>query len=375
MEARTTTPVPPLSFRGMAATTYGAFMADISAGRFSPPQVFAVAGGEDFLRRDALQALRGHLEKSGFTVERFDADEHSGPDLIARLRSGSLFGDRAAVLVKSVRQGNRSEAPVRFKDDLLEYLERPSRENLLIFDGETWNGSASVPKKVKTDFLVVECDGFKPWQTGEVELLITMLAARHGLKLGPGVPGALREACGGDLGLADTELQKLALVVSNRAVTKDDLAANLLHRGDDKSMGLVDAVIAGDVAKVGRLSAALATNDDPGEALRFLALLESQLRRFFKLSELIRAGEQGFAAAGKAGMNPRAPNVAGMIDRAKRLPESAAIECYRALLDADLGLKGMKQTPAGTQLAVLCSHLAQILAATAPVQPAPRQSR
>lgn len=340
----------------MPAVAYSQFLRDIEKPGFVPPPVMAVAGDEEFMRRDALAKLRGLLEGLGFTWDRLDPDEINGQDVVSKLRSSSLFGDRTAVVIKSVRTQHRAEIVVRLKEDLTAYLERPSKENLLIFDGQSWNGTMVVPKAVKKDYLVVECDGFKPWQGREIEMFIEGLAKAHGLRLGRGVAARLREDCGDSLGLCDTELAKLSLVVKGELTTAH-LDANLQSRGADHAMELVDAVMRGDLQASLRLGKSLYSTEDRGEILPFMGLLESNVRKLGKLQwHLSVGGLKGPEAAAKAGYNPRAPQVSSAVALASRLPASAVRELYRTIIDADRELKGGGGSLAGGAVLAQAVH-------------------
>ncbi|MCA8938913.1 MAG: hypothetical protein KDB07_03860, partial [Planctomycetes bacterium] len=268
----------------MASISYDEFMRQVESGDFKPLPVIAVAGGEAYLRRDALETLKAELRARSIEIEPFDDETRNDEELLAILRSGSLFGGGSAVLLNSVRVGNRRESIVRFKDRLLEYFERPSKSNVLLINGESWAGNLAVPRKVKAEFLVIECPEFAPWQSTEVERVITSIARRQDLKLASGVAGELREICGGDLGACARELEKLALIVEGRALTSEDLAAHLRYRGDDVSFALVDAIVFGERRHAIELAGSFVGERDSGNLLRFMGLLESNLRKLAILS-------------------------------------------------------------------------------------------
>jgi len=349
----------------MPSVPYAQFVRDLASPGYGVPSVVAVAGDEDFMRRDALGRLRRFVESKNYTWERLDPDEVTAQDVMSRLRSSSLFGDRSAVVIKSVRVQNRAEVVVRLKDDLAAYLERPSKENLLVFDGQTWNGSMAIPRAVKKDFLVVECESFKPWQGGEIERFIESLAQGHGLRLGRGVAGRLREDCGDVVGLCDTELAKLALVVKGE-VTVAHLDTNLRSRGADHALELVDAVARGDMQAAFRLGKGVFSAEDSGDVLQFMGLLESNMRKLGKLQWVLASGGlRGPEAATKAGYNPRSPQVTVALATAGRMSSATVRDVYRVLVDADRMLKGGGggNVSAGAVVAQTVEKLCVLLAA------------
>lgn len=348
----------------MPEVSYLSFLRDLGARDFSPPPVIAVAGDEEFMRRDALSRLRERLEGLGYTWDRIDHDEASAMDVVSRLRSSSLFGERTAVVLKSARRGTRQEAVLRFKDDLLEYLAKPSKSNLLIFDGESWNGSYAVPRAVKKDYTVVECAGFKPWEAQKKSEFIEGRASFHGLRLGRGTAQRLLEACGDDLGLCDTELAKLGLVAQGE-ISPADLDANLRHRGADHDFELCDAILRGDTQNAFKLGKGLFLSEDPGDALRFLGLLESQVQKLAKLQwNVVEAKMREQDAAVKAGYIPRSPQISSALSTARRLSAGQIRSLFRILLDADQHLKGGGSLAPGTLIAMAAQRVAGVIAAT-----------
>lgn len=341
----------------MATLSYDEFLQQADGGSFEAPPVIAVAGGEPFMRTDALRVLREHLRKAGMTTERFDDENGTGEQLLSLLRTPSLFGDRMAITLKSVRKGKKSESIVRFKEHLLDYLERPSKGSLLVFDGETWNGSYAVPKRVKKDYLLINCPEFKPWQQAEIDRFIDKRAQRMSLRLDRGVARILHDTCGGSLGLVERELEKLVLIVGENAkLSESDLRANLNFRGAENAFALAEAVLEGRSAEVMDLANKVLKANDPGPALQFLGLLESQWRKLAKLVEALGSGLQGQSALKKAGFPPYSPKNKALLKLASQLDGKTLLTQYRLLLEMDLGVKGDASDP----VAKVLSGLAQM---------------
>jgi|GEM_PF-2712461 len=325
----------------MSAINYEDFVARLDGGGMDLPPVIAIAGGEDFMRTEAISALRKHLERQGMTWERFDDETQGAENLISLLRTPSLFGDRMAILLKSVRRGKVHESITRFKDHLVDYLDKPSKSAVLIFDGETWNGSYTVPKRVKKDYLVVTCPEFKPWEQGEIDRFIERRAQRQGLRLARNVARVLYDTCGASLGLVERELEKLALIVEGSTpLSESDLREHLNFRGAEQAFQLAEAVLTGRKEEVMDLATKVLKANDPGPALQFLGLLESQWRKLAKLVAIVHGGAKGQSAAKQAGMNPHAPSTRSFLKLAEALDEKSVLSQYRLLLTMDLSLKG-----------------------------------
>lgn len=323
----------------MALLSLSDFERQVRDNRIDLPAVIAFTGNDNFIRTHALETLRKFLDQKSFSVNRFDDIEGDPQNLIRELRTASLFSDKTAIIVRSSRRGRRAEIVSRFKDQLLDYFDSPSRSNLLIIDGETFNGSMSVPKRIKKEFLIVECPSFKPWQRAEIERFIEERSRNHGLSSAPGVAAQLHDACSANLGLVERELEKLSLVVKDRPLTSDDLAMHLKYHGDADVFALCDAIIEGKRDQALALSTKVVRSSDPGPILQFLGLLESQLRKLSKLAYLLRTSDSPTTALGRAGYNPRSPRNATLTKIAKRLTRKVIRTRYRALLDTDFKLK------------------------------------
>ncbi|MCK6440072.1 MAG: DNA polymerase III subunit delta [Planctomycetes bacterium] len=343
----------------MAEISSSEFERQARAGRFELKPVITVTGDDPFICEETLRGLRRHLENSGYTLERFDDAERPASELIRSLRTASLFGGKTAILVRSQRMGNRQEIAARFKDELLEYLDAPNKHNLLLIHGVTWNGSMAVPKRVKQDFLVIECAAFKPWQRAEIESFVEGRAALHGLKLSGGVAARLQDTCGANLALIERELEKLALTVEGRAVTSADLDAQLQYHGEGDAFALCDAILEGNRRLALSLATKVMRDGDPGPILQFLGLLGAQWRKAGKLAFLLRSGVSPATALGQAGFNPRSPKARSLTATAQGLTRRELLEKFEMLLEADSELKSGAPEPQAvmtTLIARMCER-------------------
>ncbi len=325
----------------MATVRYNDFMLRIQDQQASIPAVVAIKGDEAFLRSEALKALENECHQRGFLFEHFNYEHGSAEELFRSLRTQSLFGEKRALLVKNIRIGQQQEVMRRFKDEFLTYLEQPSKSQLLIIDGQHWDGNSSVARRIKKEHLVVECLALKPWQKQEAGRLVEERAALKGLKFHqPGLAIELYEACSGNLGLVEQELAKFELILEARIITKADFKELLSHQGYKNVFELCEAILFGFKEEALRESFSLFQEKDLGGVMRFLGLLESQLRKLGKLWYLLqtRAQSPGTALA-QAGYNPRSPKNKDLLSLCRRLALPDFQTFYALLYELDLRMK------------------------------------
>jgi DNA polymerase III delta subunit len=323
--------------------------------------IYAVFGPEDFVRRRCLKALLASLEKQGFERRRVEVEDSLAP-VLDELRSPSLFGGAAAVVVGNRRVGNRQEATTRFKEEFLAYIEAPSSRNVLVFDGATWQRNLAVPKRVSANFPGVICEELKPWDANGYSAVLNLAAGEYGLTLDRSAVAAMRDFTGGNLGRSDMELQKLALLTEDGRVTEGLIAEACGYEGSDVTFALCDAILTGE-GKVARQHAAkLAVKAEIGTVLSLFALLRLQVAGLGRAALAMRAGASVAKATADAKVRLRDHQRGGFIATARGLDRTDIRQAVEVLLGADEEMKSASPDPGNLLLAVvvrLCEILHQ----------------
>ncbi|MDC1142751.1 DNA polymerase III subunit delta [Planctomycetota bacterium] len=321
--------------------------------------IYAVFGAEDFLRRRCLATLTDRFKGSGMDVRRVDLTDNA-TGLLDELRSASMFGDATAFVVRNQRVGNQQEASTKFKEEFAAYLEKPSKTNILIFDGKTWARNLTVPKRLGTKFPTIQCEELKSWDQRGWSNLIDGMAREHQVNLDRGVPEQLREYVGGNLARADSELAKLALMAENGAVTAKVLSEGCGYDGQDVTFPLCDSILTGDSKTAVRHAAVLAGKAEVGTVLSLLALLRLQVLALGKGGMALMQGCSGAEAIKASGSRIREAFKGGFLRTAKNVGRSSLENALCVLADADEAMKSTSPDPQVLVLGVV-SRLCEIL--------------
>lgn len=329
--------------------------------------VYAVFGPEAWVRRRAVTLLGQQLAERGLEVRRGQVGD-SIARVLDELRSPALFGGAFALVLANERQGPRHEDSTRFKDELLAYLERPSKRNVLVFDAATWQRNLAVPKRVCADFPSVVCEELKPWETAAWDAYANLQAAEHGLKVDGRAMAALREYVGGSLARAEHEMAKLALLCPGGKVGPDDIARACGFEGQDLTFPLCDAVLSGDTGGALRNAARLAVKADVSTVLPLLALLRLQVLALGRAALALGEGLAPADALSRSKARVREPLKPGFVRAAKGLTRDDIHAAVTILMQADEEMKSSSPDP-GILLVAVVSRLCETLHTGKPVAP------
>lgn len=328
-------------------------------GKLPAAPVYAVFGPEDFLRRRCLRLLLDNLKKRGMETRRVDPGDSIAP-LLDELRSPSMFGADLALVVTNRRVGNRQEASTKFKEELLAYIEKPSKRNVLVFDAATWQRNLTVPKRVSATFPSVICEELKPWDTRGWQQLAAAIAADLKLKPAADALNALRDYTGGSLARMESELQKLALLTKDGRVTAADVAFACGYDGADVTFPLCDAILSGDSRGAMANAARIAGKAELGTVLSLFGLLRLQVVNLGRVALALRDGRSPAEAFSGGKMRVRENMKAGIVATARKLDRDGVRAAIEVLLTADETMKTASPDP-GNLLMGTVSRLCEVL--------------
>lgn len=256
-----------------------------------PGPIQAIVGEDTYLAEEALERVLHAAvgDDRQDSVQVVYGDERRWEDVLAAVRTGSLFAPRRAIVVRRAEllryaareeDAGESEAPARRKakaeaDPVEEYASDPSPDTTLVL-------LAARPDRRR-----------RPWKDLLARATVTDAAPRRGRALRAHVEGELRRRglrfapdaleellaeLGQDLRRLMGEVDKLeAWAAGRREITADDVAA-VMGRGLGQPLYLLSDAFAGrdapgSLALVERLLA------DGEEGLRILATLHRSLRQ------------------------------------------------------------------------------------------------
>ena len=295
------------------------------------PPVVAVAGGEPFLQRQAVDAI---LQAAGADAQRADVDGATAEpaEVFDELRSMAMFGGRRVVVVRDAEQFVQ-----RHRQTLEVFLADPAAGgNVLVLR------CASLPKNQKVYKLIDKVGRVENVEPPKANALPRWLQERakqaHGITLDPAAANLLADLIGGDLGSLDNELGKLALQVGDDGrATADMIAGGVAFRREQEMYRLTDALTRGDAGGALTIWRQLLSTDDAAEfkAVTWLAIWLERAGEALRLSQ---KGRRPFDIAKELRVWP-ADNVRPLLESAERLGEHGLREATDRLAELDYRAK------------------------------------
>jgi DNA polymerase-3 subunit delta len=319
--------------------------------RASPEPVYVLHGDEDFIKRQVLAALRKIVlesEDDSFGLTTFPGDKAVFADVRSELETLPFAGPRRLVTVEN------ADPFVTTSRALLEkYFSQPSKSGTLVLDVRSWPATTKLAKMLGDQATIV-CKAMQTYRLPG--WCMKWMSEQHGKKLVSDAADLLVEHVGGDMGLLDQEMKKLAVYVgTKKEVSAADVDTLVGSSRAENMWKIFDSI------GVGQSGPALTILDrliDQGEEpLRILGAFSMQLRR---LAQVARLSEQGMPIVGamnQAGVPPFAQK--GCEQQLRHLGKERANRLYDWLLEVDLGLKGSSQLPARALLERLVVQLAR----------------
>jgi DNA polymerase III subunit delta len=267
-------------------------------------------GADEFRLKQAVTALRDrtlNADWASFNYDRIDPDLADAPIQALNQAMTPPFGagKRFVWLFDTPIAQRCSEA-------LLDELERtlplvPDTTVLLFTSANKPDGRLKSTKLLKKHADIREFSTIAPWQTDQLLGQVKRVAQEVGLKLSPQAAELLTEAVGADTRRLYNEVEKLALYWQDASNPKNatkaeplppDVVMQLVAVSTQTSFQLSEAMLAGRTDQALGLAKDLLHNNEP--ALRVVATLVGQFRRWLWVSLLAAEGEQDTSAIAKA---------------------------------------------------------------------------
>lgn len=316
------------------------------------PAVVVAFGDEEFLRRQAMLAVRTAIvgeEPSDFVFSEYEGDTARLADVRDDLFTPPFLGERRLVLVEDA-----DRFVTQFREPLLEVVRNPSPSGVLMLDVRTWTASTKLAKAVEAGGLAIECKAPQAWHAPG--WCVEWCVGRHGKRLAKPAAEWLVELVGPNLGLLDQELAKLAAFAgANEEIALDDVRRLVAGTRTESVFRLLDAALDGELsAALDPLDRLLLAGEQP---VGLVAVLGAQLRRLTRAAREHLAGKPLDAALRDAGVPPFA--VQKSAAQLRHLGRERLRRMYRTLLKADLDMRGEGALPPRTILERLLAEVAR----------------
>lgn len=196
----------------------------------------------------------------------------------------------------------------RCSEAVMEELSRtlpavPENVVLLLTSANKPDGRLKSTKLLNKHADVREFAAIAPWQTDQLITQVKRVSQEMGLRLKPESADLLAEAVGADTRRLYNEVEKLSVYWSAQGKVKTDplppeVITRLVAVSTQTSFQLAEALIAGKTDQALGLAHDLLANNEP--ALRVVATLVSQFRKWLWVSLLAAEGERDIRAIAKA---------------------------------------------------------------------------
>jgi DNA polymerase III subunit delta len=285
--------------------------------------VYLLLGDDEERKSRSVEKLR-----RGREVESYDASETTPEAVVSACNSYSLFGEGPFVIVRNLDTWNAAQKAV-----VVAYLDNPAPDADLVLLGQKLGTRERLLAAVKKSGDVHSFEqptgkALVRWVVGHAKGL--------GLDLPDDVAGSLIERCSGDKQRLITETEKLALYVSDRPATGEDVEALCPPDVQSNIFAFVDALGVGDRSRAIRLLEALISTGEPPLRATYM------VRRQFRLVARARALFARGASQGEVARELKVPPfVARKLEEQARGSSDEDLEAALGLvLDLERGLKG-----------------------------------
>lgn len=272
--------------------------------------VYLLGGSELLLMQEARDAIFKAAQAEGFTErDLLEVRQHFNWDQLAEAAGApSLFAQRRIVDLR-LPTGKPGQEGARV---LREWVESPDPDTLLVISCEQWEASQRKSKWAQAlDQAGVQIDIW-PVKTEEMPGWVAQRLRRAGLEPDREAVLVLAERLEGNLIAAQQEIDKLALIKGQGAVSAEDVLSAVADSARFDGFQLVEYMLAGKAADALRvagglrrmgvaiqpLTGAIAANLRTVEAYRLGMASQQNERSVFQKLRVWQARQAGLRAAG-----------------------------------------------------------------------------
>jgi DNA polymerase-3 subunit delta len=313
--------------------------------------VYVLHGDEDFLKRQALAALRtlclgSEGDEFGFSVHAGETATWS--DLRSELETAPFLGSCRVVVVDAA-----DPFVTRHRAALEKYVTEPAATGVLVLVVKSWPATTRLAKLIDPAASIV-CKGPAAYRLPE--WCVRWTAAHYDKELNVAAARLLVDLVGAEMGQLDQELAKLATYVGTaKRISLADVDQLVGHSREENTFKIFDAIADGQVGEAFKILDRLFDHGE--DAMRILGAFSMQLRRLAQAARLTQQGNSLGAALDRVGVPFFARQSAE--NQLRHLGKRKTDGLYAWLLETDLGLKGGSQLPARVLIERIVARLAQ----------------
>lgn len=325
--------------------------------KLKPQPIYVLHGDEEFLKRQCLRAIRRLVlgeNDDGFALSSYPGDKASWAVVLEDLQTLPFLAPRRLVVVETADPFVSAERG-KLEKYFTEVKEKGATSGTLVLDVGTWTSTTRLAKLTSEHWLLT-C---KTPATAQLpQWCVEWCVREHGKQLAAAAARLLVDLVGPEMGLLDSEMQKLAVYVGNAPrIDSKDVDTLVGQSRSENTWQIFDLIGQGKVAEaLSFLQRLLDQGEDP---MRLLGAFSLQLRR---LAQAARLNAQGVAlpeSMNRAGF-PGFPSARQSAEAQMRHLGRRRLDLlYDWLLETDFGMKGGSQLPPTTLLERLVVRLAR----------------
>jgi DNA polymerase-3 subunit delta len=320
-----------------------------------PKPVYVLCGDEEFLKRQAREALVGWVlgdADPAYAVSTYPGDRAEWSTVRGELQTLPFLSPRRVVVIDQADEFVSDNRPA-----LEKYVAKPS-PGVLVLDVRSWPSNTKLAKALPDEATIV-CKTPKPSQLPA--WCLQRARSEYGKKLAEPAAQLLVELVEPSLGLLDQELAKLATYVGDAAgITVEDVDVLCGRSRSAETFKIFEAIGQAKPAEaLAILQRLLADGEEP---LALLGAFSWQLRKLAQAGRLAVQGVSVPEALREVGFGPW--QVEKVEPQLRHLGRRRLEKLFDWLLEMDLGMKGNNPLPPAVQLERFVVKLAQPRKAT-----------
>jgi DNA polymerase-3 subunit delta len=295
--------------------------------------VYLLLGDDEERKARGVEKLRRDR-----AAETFDAADTSPEAVVSACNSYDLFGEGTFVLLKNLDAWNAAQ-----KAKILDYLGSPSPDTDLVLLGKKLGAREKLLAAVKKSG---EVHNFEQPTGKALVRWVVGNARKQGLDLPEDVAQNLTERCSGDKARLVRETEKLALYVSDRPATIEDVEALCPPDLQSNIFAFVDSLAAGRQDRALELLEELLAAGEP--PLRIMYMVRRQFLLIARAQALFDRGVPQAEVAKDLKVPPFV--VRKLEEQARKLGKEGAESALESVLRLESGLKGASELGDGLQV-------------------------
>jgi DNA polymerase-3 subunit delta len=296
-----------------------------------PSAVLVMYGPERYFRQEILHRIPGASgDDAELSLTRLAGDKAEIRDVMAELKTVSMFGDQRIVLIEDA-----DEFVSKHRAVLEKYVVQPAKGSMLILDVKSWPKNTKLYKLVEQHAMSLECGDL----TGVAlqKWLQKIAKEEYGKQLDRESAALIIALAGDGLNLLQQEIAKLAALVGDvETITREDVPKVVGGWRTETTWAMLDAVRDGQPGKaIEALGKLLKSGEAPQKILGGVTFV---FRKFGEATERARTGTQLREALTASGVFPNAvgPGEAYL----RRIGFERASRILQFLIEADSEMKG-----------------------------------